>query len=217
MRYVTRLFRTFSANSAPIIRTVVSTFFCAALCSCSSNTSALSSMKSAVAIDQFPMAIGDSWTYAVYDSMNSTLDTVIVTIENPSSADRQFTGMWVFKGETYRDTMYARIQDNSVMLYETPVSSQPSVTLVFPLAEGASWGKKPDTTVVSSEVALDVPAGTFDDAFLVDRYAVSFNYRLYSKRWIVPDVGIVLWEKKEFNLGPAVNKRWVLINYRHIE
>jgi len=160
------------------------------------------------------MAVGDSWTYAVFDSLGNTLDTVSVTVESPGADLRQFSSVWVFKGTSYHDTMYVVVENSSVMMFEDPRSLQTGATITFPLVEGASWGKSPDSTVVYSATDVSVPAGTFDDAFRVDRHAVGFNYRLDSQRWIVPDIGIVQWDRTEFNLGPALNQRWVLMSYK---
>jgi hypothetical protein len=213
MRYSPRFPHAVCSNPILSIRSIALAFMCIAMLSCSTTTSVSPSKSTTAGIEQFPMAIGDSWRYAVVDSLHGTLDTVSVEVESPNSANRQFSSMWVFKGNSYEDTMYVLVENSSVMMYEDPLSSLPDFTITFPLVEGASWGKGPDTTTVYSETSVAVPAGTFDDAFIVDRHAVSFNYRLDSEQWIVPDIGIVRWHKKEFNLGPAVNQRWALIGY----
>jgi hypothetical protein len=218
MRYSPRFPHTFFTNPILTFISVVPILMCAAMMSCSSNNTSMSPPTSlTIGVDQFPTAIGTSWTYAVYDSVQNTLDTVSVKIENPISAERQFAGTWIFSGRNYHDTMYVQVEGNRVILFEDPFASQPDVTIEFPLTEGASWGKGVDTTVVYSETSVAVPAGSFDDAVRVDRHAVGFNYRLYSQRWIVPNIGIVRWDRDEFDLGPALRQRWVLMSYGHAQ
>jgi hypothetical protein len=88
----------------------------------------------------------------------------------------------------------------------------------FPLTVGASWLGVyyfRDTTWVKSQTSITVPAGGFDNSFmLIKRRTPGFNYYVYDSIWFTPAVGVIRRKNFEYSLGPLpFNGLWELTEY----
>ena len=173
-----------------------------------------SSPPQIMGIEQFPMIVGEAWTYAVHDDINNGVDTVFVRIISPPVGEEMFSSVWVISGRQHIDSLFVLVNENTLLMYDRPGDLKPSVTIVFPLFSGASWGIAIDTSVVRPEPTLAVPAGMFENTFRVDRHAWDLNYGLDSHIWINAGTGIVKIDRREYR-STNVHERWELVRFPH--
>ena len=170
--------------------------------------------------NDFPMHVGDSWTYHVIDSIKNINDTVIVKINNvmylPNGTIRF---LWLYKFSDKIDSLY--LERTIDTLNFSPISIDGFYNgiskLVLPLKDGNTWGGIGDETgSINSIDTVTVPGGTFDNAFRVVQSGFCCNDYNRIQFWIQPGVGIV----KEINsilITVEPNSRrlekWELLSY----
>jgi len=159
-------------------------------------------------IAAFPNQIGDSWTYSVFDSIKKTTQTVVMKIVGDS----------LFKeGKTYKiwqydlsgkKADYVNITGDTIEIY-TPLIFK---SYVFPIYLNKSWSKPGDCKVTKIET-INVPAGTFNNCYIIHRIIASPNYVLDEYVWFKPGVGVIKRQANEIDLGVRTNRVWKLMSY----
>ncbi len=158
--------------------------------------------------EAFPNQIGDSWTYSVFDSITRTTQTVEMKIVGDS----------LFKnGKTYKiwqydlsgkKADYVNITGDTIGIY-TPLIFK---TYVFPFYLNKSWIRLGKCKIIKIET-INVPAGTFNDCYVIHRLTLSYNYVLDEYVWFKPLVGIIKRQAYERDLGVQTNRVWKLTDY----
>ena len=170
--------------------------------------------------NDFPLQVGDSWTYHIIDSLNNIIDTVSVTINNVSYLPNgTIRYLWLYKFSNKIDYLYLERKIDTLSFL--PISSDGFYNglskLVLPLKVGNTWGGIGDEMgSIDSIDTVTVPAGTFDGAFMAVQSGICCNDYSRIEFWIQPGVGIV----KEINsifISVEPNSRrlekWELLSY----
>ncbi len=160
--------------------------------------------------EAFPNQIGDRWTYSVFDSTTRTTQTVEMKIVGDS----------LFKnGKTYKIWQYnllGKMKANYVNITADTVGIYNSIykTYVFPLFLNKSWIKPgPGISKVVKIETVIVPAGTFNDCYVIHRLTLSYNYVLDEYVWLKPRIGIIKRQTYERDFGPPTYRVWKLMSY----
>lgn len=160
--------------------------------------------------EAFPNQIGDRWIYSVFDSTTRTTQTVEVKIVGDS----------LFKnGKTYKIWQYnlsGKKADYVNITADTVQIISPLIykAYVFPLFFNKAWtGPAPGKCKIIKIETINVPAGTFNDCYVIHRLTLSYNYVLDEYVWFKPLVGIIKRQAYERDLGAQTNRVWKLMSY----
>ncbi len=170
--------------------------------------------------NDFPLQVGDRWTYHVIDSIKNINDTVTVKINNvkylPNGTIRY---IWLFKFTDKIDSLYLERKIDTLSFL--PISLNGFYNglskLVLPIKVGSTWGGIGDEAgSVASIDTVIVQGGTFYNAFRIVQSGFCCNDYSRIQFWIQPGVGIV----KEINsifISEEPNSRrlenWELLSY----
>ncbi len=163
----------------------------------------------------FPNKVGDSWVYAVYDSLNSTVDTLTVNIVGTTTGNGKDLTIWVRESNTYKDTLYVNVDNKTVYFYEDAFPNVADHIFVFPLEKGKIWTNPDqvrDSSIVKDKEAVSVPADNFTDAFRIERNWGGFNVYGYSITWFVENIGIVKMYRRIQGFD-NIKETWELLSY----
>jgi len=162
-------------------------------------------------ISEFPNTTGTEWTYAYYDSLSSTADTVKVIVHAQQNGFR----LWQYIYRDKIDSLYVQIEKDTVNIFNSYFSSTyPAAVFVFPIEEGSSWDGKMFThksEVIGRDTVI-TDAGEFTNAWLVREQWGALNDYGYINTWLVPNVGIVKKYHFGWSFGTA-NNTWELLEY----
>jgi len=168
-----------------------------------------------VSSQTFPNMVGDKWVYAIHDSLSHTVDTLEMKIVGTTTANGKSLTIWARKSSVYKDTFYVSINNDTVNYYDDPIPNVVDHKLIFPLKTGNFW-KNPnqlsDSTTVTGQDLITVPADTFNDAYRIERNWTSFNIRGYSITWFVNNVGIVKMYRRVQGFD-NIQETWDLLSY----
>jgi len=145
--------------------------------------------------DVFPNKVGDKWTYAVFDSLTNTTDTLNVQIVGTTlSTNNKSLNIWVFNSRTFNDSMFVSVTDSVVYFYEDRNATLLNQEIEFPLEINKYWVNPHlqfDSTKVTAKESVIVPADTYPDAYRLERTWLSLNVHGHSITWFVDNIGIV--------------------------
>ena len=71
-----------------------------------------------------------------------------------------------------------------------------------------------DSYLVVEQVPLEVAAGVFTEAYLIEREIWIPNNLIHIKYWVVPKIGIVKINKRDQYFGKYEIEDWELIKYK---
>jgi len=152
-----------------------------------------------------PLAVGNEWTYNVMYQM-IYIDTVEVTGTAVTAITRFATlandedAYEFVETITWDDTLitpnsidtsYLLETDEYLLIYDDLADTMPDTSLVLPFVDGNSWtvyADSVDTLIaeVLGQEAVTVPAGTFDDCWVVEYTSLGQTQH----NWFARDVGI---------------------------
>ena len=168
---------------------------------------------------EFPNTIGTWWKYKVYDSINSQLDTITITIVGSAKLSNGETAtIWQIKSLfNIVDTNYVYSGNNIVIDYHYKDASTLLKKYIFPLNIGSNWVNLnyADTSKVTLKNAINVIAGNFTESYLIKRDYKSFpGYNVFKEdEFFVPNVGVVKKSIFVITLGTLINQNWELVSY----
>ncbi len=174
----------------------------------------------------FPNTIGDTWVYAVYDSLNSTEDTLTVKVSSIVTAlNSRNLMVWIYRANSGMnsnytinnlDTAYVYSGNDTVYFYNNNAGSQFESKMVFPLQVGLQWGNAAtgivDTSQVVDQNSITVPAGTFQKTYHILRTKNGLNDYMTVNLWFTERVGIIKLFVTERGFAFRTFT-WDLINY----
>lgn len=187
-----------------------------------------------ISIGDFPLTVGSQWTYLRVDTLIrqigrrepvyvTEIETVTFEVVRADKKKKKETvSKWVRMFNTEIDTQYVVLKKDTLefMTPANPAGGHFTFKIAFPLKIGNRWFGRygeppPDSYKVVQTEYLEVAAGTFTDAYLIERGIWIPNNPIYFKYWIVPKIGIVKMSKRDlFTLGPEYNaETWELIKY----
>ena len=140
----------------------------------------------------FPLAVGNSWTYAIEGRAGSGSVSVLVTEAVETAGQRYFR----VEGFTPEQALL-RVDSQSRLLEFRPDSGTEHLWYEFGAPEGTTWRSElPHPCLGAATLAargsrVDVPAGGFDDGIVI-RYGASFcSDAGIQKEVFAPDVGLL--------------------------
>jgi hypothetical protein len=182
---------------------------------------ACSSSTEPAAEQPFPNSVGNSWTYAVHDTVSgqARVDTATVRItlrtstiapgEAPDTAPESRPAMmWEisFRGRT--DSLLVLRYQNRAELNPMRMDGLWLYRRIqFPLTVGNEWDSPAGHDVVAAQQLIRVPAGEYEPAFRIES---SDRERLH---WYVPGVGSVAFERTDTSQGVPLRQRWELVRF----
>ena len=168
-------------------------------------------------LSDFPLAVNNTWTYLVYDSIQQTSQTAVFKI----------TGMYATNGGavTYTTTTTTNgtvidsgliINSGDTLLYQANGQGLFSnLTLLFPLTVNNYWHTQyysDSVFVAAANLNLSVLSNNYSNVFLVNRIESVPDLYIRQDVYIAPHVGII---QQNFNQGSwfLVNKSLRLVSY----
>ncbi len=170
----------------------------------------------------FPSTVGTTWDYRWHDDVAEATNTVTVSVAGTASLPRYGTvKILTYEAGAAPDTGFLAVTGDTVSFLQKsyyPLGQYPRVAVfVLPLEVGATW-RRPfffnDTSRVEAVETVTVPAGTFAGAIRIqETWGPAFNSFGSVTTWVVPGVGIVKEDRREYSLGPLAEYQRELIAY----
>jgi hypothetical protein len=164
----------------------------------------------------FPNEIGCQWTYAVFDSTRSASQTVLVKVIRTSKlSNGQHVSVWSYQYPDRIETRYVSVQRDTVRFFNQldVRTTYENVLYILPLTQGKSWGVSSDSSWVTTQSLINLPAGSYQ-AWNVKRERFSYNFRISENSWVASQVGIVKLHRFSYDDGKVENTTWELTNYK---
>lgn len=169
---------------------------------------------------EFPNNIGTFWKYKVYDSVSANLDTVTIKVIGTTNLDNgDPVSIWEITS-LYNPTIlnYVSNKIDGIRIYVNKLSSaSPFKKYIFPLSVGSKWITYNilDTNKVTLNTQIAVIAGTFSNAFRINRDVIippGYN-PIKEDEWFVQNIGMV--SRYYFEIGPGyvIKNKWELLSY----
>ncbi len=185
-----------------------------------------------LSIEDFPMTVGSQWTFVRTDTLIrqigrreptyvTEIETVTIeVVRTDKKKKKEIISKWVRTFNAEIDTQYVIFSKDTLELTTptNPAGSYFAFKIAFPLIVGNRWFGRygeppPDSYKVAQPESLKVEAGTFADAYLIERGIWIPNNSIYFKYWIVPKIGIVKMRKWDQYFGEYTIENWDLIRY----
>lgn len=170
---------------------------------------------------EFPDNIGTWWKYKVYDSIYHTLDTVTISVIGHGKLDNGDNAtVWAINSLLNGpDTNYVTSKSDGIRIYPGKLTSAPVIKrYVLPFNVGAKWITENilDTNRVTGKETISVVAGTFSDAYRIQRHTKEFPglFIIDEDEWFVPDIGMVYRNYSWFGTPGVFHKTWELVSYQ---
>ena len=173
--------------------------------------------KQVVDASNFPLSLGSTWKYAIYDSINHRADTVEVSITDSTFLnDGVPAAVWQYAYSDSVDTQYVVQAGDSILIYRSPDVRSLSLVLVLPLEVGREWTNSPPASMkVTTREKVDVPDGSFARALRIEQHPFIGNFYGGTTYWFVPDVGLVRMRRAWLDTmaDDRVNTVWELLSF----
>lgn len=173
--------------------------------------------KQVIHAGNFPMSLGSTWKYAVYDSIAHTADTVVVSIiDSTALSDGTTAAVWKYAYRRSVDSQYVTRAGDSIMVYRSPDVRSLSMILALPLEVGREWITSPPGTMkIVAKEKVHPPAGSFANALRVEQHPFIGNFYGGTTYWFVPDVGLVRMHRSWMDTmaDNSVNTVWELLSF----
>ena len=172
--------------------------------------------------EYFPNSVGDTWTYAFFDSISHVADTVQVRVRSqgtipsrvPHKYDTEAAYIWELSYKNHADTQYVNLLRDTVNVYDGQFS-YPYFIIPFEVGKhwGSSYGLGGDTTTVAMNDSITVSAGHFRSGFFIKRhqYTIGPVSSDDTDSWFVPEVGAV--SIHQYDVLGFYNVTWALLRY----
>lgn len=184
-----------------------------------------STTPSTVDLRGYPSTIGSRWTYQRIDSAYSGVDTnmVAMSITDTTTINGVTFATLTSNAGQCISNLYVSFRGDTVYVQNAPdAGSIKYQAYVFPLQIGTACRCEfpNDSVRVLGIEKVVSPAGTFRDAYVVQRELVVIDSYLNDRIWFVPGIGIVKREmiSDEYSMGTtAVYYSWTLLDYEIAE
>ena len=170
---------------------------------------------------EFSDNIGTWWKYKVYDSIYNTLDTVTISVIGQGKLDNGDNATeWAINSLLNGpDTNYVTNKSDGIRIYPGKLATAPvTKRYVFPLEVGVKWITENilDTNRVTEKGTISVVAGTFSDAYRIQRHTREFPglFIIDEDEWFVPDIGMVFRNYGSYGTPGVISKIWELVSYQ---
>jgi hypothetical protein len=169
----------------------------------------------------FPPGVGSRWVYDIVPSgpfpPPGAADTIpiplVVTIVATDTIPPGTPAtVWVYERPSLAETLYATAQNNTVRFHRRWAPTDYSVVdqYVLPLQVGASWARVCGRDSVVGRGWVHVPAGDFPRTYRINVWWGCVNSYGSNMKWFESKIGLVQYERNEFDLGPGPHELWQL-------
>jgi hypothetical protein len=164
-----------------------------------------------LSVSDFPVKVGDTWTFQRYDSLSLKTDTVVWSLPAIVSVNGKSMYLWVQTSSTQIDTGYWAVSGDTVTLWATIF--QPSDWLIFPIQNGSSWLNNAYSCSVSG--SRSVMGKNYNNVFVLKRSWGGYNAYGNEKIGIVKGIGIISYYIYEVDMagGGVANYQLSLLSY----
>ncbi|MBI1803536.1 MAG: hypothetical protein HY033_01730 [Ignavibacteriae bacterium] len=157
------------------------------------------------------------WTYAIYDSVANTPDTLeIHAIDSTRLPNGLLAAVLEYRYRTFADTVLASYDRDTISIYGIRSYPFPLLVFVLPFEVGRGW-RTPysDSFHVAAKETVTVPAGTFTGAYRISRIHFEGNFYGGTTYWVDPSVGILRMHEQWFVTitNARRNTVWNLLRY----
>ena len=170
---------------------------------------------------EFPNSVGTWWKYKVYDSIYNRLDTVTITVIGNGKLDNGDNAtIWAINSLLHgADTNYVTNKNDGIRIYPGKlITASPNKRYVFPLTVGNYWVTYNilDTNRVTEKGSINVIAGTFSDAYRINRNTREPPglYIIQEDEWFVQNIGMVYRNYGSFGTPGVEHELWELVSYQ---
>ena len=168
----------------------------------------------------FPITEGSWWRYKVYDFISKNTDTLVFKINSKQSSGSILT----YKCEIKRnneliDTGVYKVSENRIEYTgkKPDYSYFGNFALQFPFKLNSKWQGfyKEDTVLINGKVdAITINGKIYKSVYTAKRaFFLSGGYSWVQDMLIVPKIGIIQQNYKEFNFGIVLQKDLSLLDY----
>ncbi|MDR3651784.1 MAG: hypothetical protein P4L34_02290 [Paludibacter sp.] len=164
-------------------------------------------------VDYFPNSVGYYWFYNVFDSVLNKSEPLRVSIVDNRTINGANSAVWLLSYTNRTDTFFVSQSKDTIIFNSNSFIKR---IYVVPFSLNQIWNESYFSTNNSKVISIEdvtVPAGSFNDTYVIERNIRSFNYSLYEKIYFKPQIGIVKLYTKEYNLGPVQIKTWELKSF----
>jgi len=183
-----------------------------------SSDGTLSSGTQGMKASQFPLSVGCRWTYAVYDSIKKSADTVNVKIVGTTQlSDGNRATVWQYTYSKSVDTQFVARSRDTVFFYQSHDVGSLSKILIFPLTVGRRWTTyPPGSMTVSAAERVTAPARRFRNSYRIAEHPSIGNFYGGTTYWFVANVGMVRMHKKwvDTMADDRANVIWELLRFK---
>ena len=174
-----------------------------AFCSCKKE------QKNTMSVSDFPLKVGNSWTYQRSDTVSASsvvIDTTVTTIPATTTFNGRQAYLWVETSKHSIDTSYVYlIADSVIFLNKSGYIEE----YYFPILVGSSWVFYNCTSISSQEIN----GKNYSNVYTISRNSSLMGDYTTEDIKIVPGIGIVSQWRNEFGQGANVVYKKILINY----
>lgn len=169
-------------------------------------------VNNVASLSDFPLAIGNTWTYQVNDSINNTTQTAIFKITGGYYASgipisiMHYTTQTIING-VLADSGEILTCNDSVMYRPSGQGLFSNLTLLLPLAPNSNWHTEyygDSVFVIAANQYLTVLGNNYDSVYNVGRLQVEPDLYIQQNLFIAPHVGIV---QQTLNMGTWIPSR----------
>jgi hypothetical protein len=213
-------------NSCIVVINYLTLFFIFFLLDCHKDVSSNSFSQ------YYPNNIGDTWTYDVTDSTQSSPTnpsppqhyTVTITITGTKIlVDGNQYAVWQYQYPWGNDTNFVIIVGDTLKIFSLTYSrtitdlNYPRTIFILPFQANDRWNGlllNLDSSRVVSQSELVVTSNkTFTDCFEIYHHYIGYNTVLNDSYWFKPNIGMVKIFDFDYNNGPSLYRTWVLRSY----
>lgn len=168
---------------------------------------------------EFPNSIGTFWKYKVYNILNGSIDTVLITVVGNTNLDRgDPVTIWEIKSLFFQTTYsYVSNTSDGIKIYKNKLATAlPYKKYVFPLEISKFWVTQNtlDTNKVVSQKDTIVLAKEYKNCYKIVRNTfIPYGQYIRETEFFLPKIGMVFRSYDEISSGPLESKIWELIGY----
>jgi hypothetical protein len=180
----------------------------------------------------YPNNIGDTWTYDVTDSTQSSLNnpsppqhyTVTTTITGTKIlVDGNQYVVWQYQYPWGNDTNFVKIVGDTLKIFSLTYSrtvtdlNYPRTIFILPFQVNNKWNglllNLDSSRVVSQSEFVVTSSQTFTDCFEIYHHYIGYNTELNDYYWFKLNIGMVKIFDFDYNNGPSLYRTWILRSY----
>lgn len=166
----------------------------------------------------FPVKVGDTWTYQRYDSITQKTDTIVWSLPTTVNINGKLIYVWTQTSATQSDTGYWAINDDTITLYAKGIMYGATDYFIFPVQNGSKWsetplGGAPDQYICSGTNSVTIKNINYNNVFILNRMQSGLDASVIENIDLAKGIGILVYTIHNVNQGQVSIYQLSLINY----